>query len=68
MCWYLQYAHKLSVADIEEDESLGVGGGEKGGVGVDADRFVTGQAVLVQVQVYLVHPPPTIAVAIQNTN
>ncbi len=61
MSGYLEDPHKFPVTDVEEDESLRVRGGEEGGVGVDADRLVPGEAVLVQVQVDLVHPFPAVA-------
>ncbi len=61
MSGYLEDADKLPVAHVEENEPLGVGGGEEGGVGVHAHRLVPGQAVLVQVHVDLVHPLPAVA-------
>ena len=41
MSGYLEDADKLPVAHIEEDEPLGVGGGQEGSVGVDTHRLVT---------------------------
>ncbi len=38
-------------AHVEEGEALGIGGGQEGAVGVDADGLVPGEAVAAEVQV-----------------
>ena len=56
MIWYLNDSEKVSILSIEENKSLGVCCGKKSGVGVDADWLISGETILVQIQVDLVQP------------
>ena len=68
MIWYHDNTHELPILHVEQDEPLGVRSGEEGGVGVDTDRLVPAEPVLVKVQVDLVQRLPTVRVNVDVTS